>query len=346
MRITVFSTVPDYNWQLEIFLGDIVMKFFLAVLAAACLLQPDRLVADDCESYTVILSSMGPNKVNVIKAVREVTALGLREAKELVEAAPTTVAEGLSEEEAESMKSTLEAAGAEVEIECEDEGADTDEESDDEASTASDGCESYTVILSSMGPNKVNVIKAVREVTALGLREAKELVEAAPTTVAEGLSEDEAESMQSTLEAAGAEVELECEDDESGADEGEEEESAEQECHATLSLLGGEDLDIVDEIQSLLEEAGCESEIIYESSDGDGDADCGSYTVMLNSYGGNKVNVIKAVREVTALGLREAKELVEAAPIAVTEGVTLEEAESMKATLEAAGAEVELECDD
>ena len=321
------------------------MKSFLAVLAVAFLLQPDRLVADDCESYTVILSSMGPNKVNVIKAVREVTALGLREAKELVEAAPTTVAEGLSEEEAESMKGTLEAAGAEVDLECEDEGA--GEESDEEESAASDECESYTVILSSMGPNKVNVIKAVREVTALGLREAKELVEAAPTVVAEGLSEEEAESMKGTLEAAGAEVELECEDE--GADTGaesDEEESAEQECHATLSILGGEDLDVVDEIQTMLEEAGCESEIIYESGDDDGDADCGSYSVMLNSYGANKVNVIKAVREVTALGLREAKELVEAAPIAVTEAVTLEEAESMKATLEAAGAEVELECDD
>ena len=138
-------------------------------------------------------------------------------------------------------------------------------------------------------------------------------------------------------------MELECEDEGAATDEkSDDEESAAPECHATLSLVGGEDLDIIDEIQSLLEEAGCASEIVYEA----GAADCGSYLVVLNSYGASKVNVIKAVREVTALGLREAKELVESAPTAVTEGVTLEVAESVKATLEAAGAEVALECDD
>ena len=105
------------------------MNSFFAILVAAYLLQPARVVADDCGSYTVMLNSFGmsdgytmsldlASKENVIKAVREVTVLGLREAKELVEAAPTSVAEGLSSEEAESMTATLEAAGAEVEIEC------------------------------------------------------------------------------------------------------------------------------------------------------------------------------------------------------------------------------------
>ena len=96
------------------------MKSLLAILAVACLVQPDRLVAEDCESYTVMLTSYGPSKVNAIKAVREVTALGLREAKELVESAPVAVTEGVSAAEAESIKSTLEEAGAEVELECDD----------------------------------------------------------------------------------------------------------------------------------------------------------------------------------------------------------------------------------
>jgi large subunit ribosomal protein L7/L12 len=199
-------------------------------------------------------------------------------------------------------------------------------------------------MLDSYGPSKVNAIKAVREVTSLGLREAKELVESAQVAVAEGLSAAEAESMKVTLEEAGAEVELECEDEGGEAGDDGDEEAAE--CYATLSIVGGEDLDVVDEIQALLEEAGCASEIVYDVSDGDDDADCGSYTVMLNSYGPSKVNAIKAVREVTALGLREAKELVESAPVAVTEGVSAAEAESIKSTLEEAGAEVELECDD
>ena len=66
--------------------------------------------------FDVVLKSAGQAKINVIKAVREVTALGLREAKELVEAAPTRVKEGANKEEADTIKSKLEEAGASVEI--------------------------------------------------------------------------------------------------------------------------------------------------------------------------------------------------------------------------------------
>ena len=64
------------------------------------------------------------------------------------------------------------------------------------------------------------------------------------------------------------------------------------------------------------------------------------FTVTLNSFGENKVNVIKAVREVTTLGLKEAKDLVEAAPQAIREGISMEEAEEVKTMVEAAGASV------
>jgi large subunit ribosomal protein L7/L12 len=66
--------------------------------------------------FQVTIKEIGPNKINVIKAVREVTSLGLREAKELVEAAPTAVKEGVVKDEADSIKSKLEEAGAVVEI--------------------------------------------------------------------------------------------------------------------------------------------------------------------------------------------------------------------------------------
>ena len=66
--------------------------------------------------FTVMLKEIGPNKINVIKVVRELTALGLKEAKDFVEAAPKNVKEGVNKEEAEAAKKKLEDAGASVEI--------------------------------------------------------------------------------------------------------------------------------------------------------------------------------------------------------------------------------------
>jgi large subunit ribosomal protein L7/L12 len=72
--------------------------------------------AEEQTSFTVMLKEIGANKINVIKAVREVTTLGLKEAKELVEAAPKAVKEGVSKEEANSVMAKLVAAGATAEI--------------------------------------------------------------------------------------------------------------------------------------------------------------------------------------------------------------------------------------
>lgn len=66
--------------------------------------------------FTVFLKSIGPNKVSVIKAVRSNSGLGLKEAKDLVESAPTIVKENVNKQDADSLKITLESAGAEVEI--------------------------------------------------------------------------------------------------------------------------------------------------------------------------------------------------------------------------------------
>ena len=72
--------------------------------------------AEEQSEFEVNLKDIGPNKINVIKAVREVTSLGLREAKELVESAPAAIKEGIAREEANLIKSKLEEAGAAVEI--------------------------------------------------------------------------------------------------------------------------------------------------------------------------------------------------------------------------------------
>lgn len=73
-------------------------------------------VAEEQSEFTVNLANAGASKINVIKIVREITGLGLKEAKELVDNAPKAVKEGVSKEEAESVKAKLEEAGATVEI--------------------------------------------------------------------------------------------------------------------------------------------------------------------------------------------------------------------------------------
>jgi large subunit ribosomal protein L7/L12 len=71
---------------------------------------------EEKSEFTVVLKDFGANKINVIKAVREVTTLGLKEAKDLVEAAPTNVKEGIDKAEAESVKAKLTEAGATVDV--------------------------------------------------------------------------------------------------------------------------------------------------------------------------------------------------------------------------------------
>lgn len=72
--------------------------------------------AEEKDSYNVNLKAAGDQKINVIKAVREITGLGLKEAKDLVDGAPKVIKEGLKKEEAEEAKTKLEAAGATVEL--------------------------------------------------------------------------------------------------------------------------------------------------------------------------------------------------------------------------------------
>jgi large subunit ribosomal protein L7/L12 len=73
-------------------------------------------VVEEKTEFTVVLTAVGANKINVIKAVREVTSLGLKEAKDLVDGAPKPVKEGISKDEAETIKKKFEAAGATVEV--------------------------------------------------------------------------------------------------------------------------------------------------------------------------------------------------------------------------------------
>ena len=88
----------------------------VAVVAAPGAASAGADSEEEATEFTVVLSDFGANKINVIKAVREVTNLGLREAKDLVEAAPTNIKEAVGKEEADTIKSKLEEAGASIAI--------------------------------------------------------------------------------------------------------------------------------------------------------------------------------------------------------------------------------------
>src|SRR5690606_39760170 len=86
----------------------------VAMAAAAGAGGGDAAAEEEQDSFTIVLTDFGANKIGVIKVVRELTALGLKEAKDLVEAAPKPIKEGASKEEAEQAKAALEEAGATV----------------------------------------------------------------------------------------------------------------------------------------------------------------------------------------------------------------------------------------
>ena len=91
-------------------------KFNVSAAAASAGPAAAAAVVEEQTEFNVILTSFGANKVSVIKIVREVTGLGLKEAKDLVESAPQSLKEGVSKDDAEALKKKVEEAGATVEI--------------------------------------------------------------------------------------------------------------------------------------------------------------------------------------------------------------------------------------
>ena len=105
--------------DLSVLIKDMEEKFGVSAAAAAvAVAAPSAAAAPVAEkdTFDVVLSAFGENKVGVIKAVRAITNLGLKEAKDLVESAPATVKEAVSKADAASMKKQLEEAGAKVEL--------------------------------------------------------------------------------------------------------------------------------------------------------------------------------------------------------------------------------------
>jgi large subunit ribosomal protein L7/L12 len=109
--------------ELSQLIKDMEEKFGVSAAAAVAVAAPAAggaaaggAAAEEKTEFTVILTAAGENKVNTIKAVREVTSLGLKEAKDLVDGAPKPLKEGVNKADAEAIKKKLEEAGAKVEI--------------------------------------------------------------------------------------------------------------------------------------------------------------------------------------------------------------------------------------
>ena len=106
--------------ELSQLIKDMEEKFGVSAAAAVAVAGPAAgpaaAVVEEKTEFTVVLKEVGANKINVIKAVREVTSLGLKEAKDLVDGAPKNIKEGVSKDEAETIKKKFAEAGATVEV--------------------------------------------------------------------------------------------------------------------------------------------------------------------------------------------------------------------------------------
>ena len=109
-------SVKEVNELAEILKTEYGIEPAAAAVAVAAGPAAAGAAAEEKTSFDVVLKSAGANKLQVVKAVKESCGLGLKEAKEIVDGAPATVKEGVAKDEAESLKKTLEEAGAEVEL--------------------------------------------------------------------------------------------------------------------------------------------------------------------------------------------------------------------------------------
>ena len=121
-RADVLKYLENANMmEISDLIGEIEEKFGVSAAApvaavAAAPVADGGSAADEKDEFDVMLTSAGSSKINVIKIVRSITSLGLKEAKELVDGAPKAIKEGVPKDEAESAKKQLEEAGAEVEL--------------------------------------------------------------------------------------------------------------------------------------------------------------------------------------------------------------------------------------
>ena len=109
-------TVKEVNELAQILKDEYGIEPAAAAVAVAAPAAGDAAVVEEKTSFDVVLKSAGANKLAIVKAVKELTGLGLKEAKDMVDAAPSVIKEGAAKDEAEALKKQLEEGGAEVEL--------------------------------------------------------------------------------------------------------------------------------------------------------------------------------------------------------------------------------------
>lgn len=155
--------------------------------------------------FSVVLDDAGRKKIEVIKVIREITSVGLKEAKDLSEKTPSVILHNIVFEVALEAKAALEKAGAAVRL-TQDDNSLTDFVLDEPAPRLDTG--HYNVVLTNTGRNKIAVIKTIREHTQLGLKEAKDLADDTPSVVLRRVSRQVADAARAEIEHAGGTVEL------------------------------------------------------------------------------------------------------------------------------------------
>ncbi|MBZ5590474.1 MAG: ribosomal protein L7/L12 [Acidobacteriia bacterium] len=163
-----------------------------------------RVAHEWLHKFDVVLEDPGEKKLDVMKGIRDLASLGLMEAKDLVQSAPATIKQGLSREEAREIQRKLEELGARATIRQATGGLAPRDQTPQQVWADPGNAPGWTVVLESVGERRINVIKFVREVTPLGLKEANDLVQSGPATIKQGLSREEAREIQRKLEELGA----------------------------------------------------------------------------------------------------------------------------------------------
>ena len=203
--IEVFHLQTDEEKSDEVYRGlcraDRWFMFCLGTIPLAQLTE-----SETERTYDVYLLSAGEEKIKVIKTIREITGLGLRESKNLVDSAPILIKKDVPESVAFSNVKELESVGASLQIKKDyfivysTKSLIQSKESENKYL--------YDVYLVVSGEEKIKLIKIIREITGLGLRESKNLVDSAPSLIIKDVPEHEAFSNARRLESVGARVQI------------------------------------------------------------------------------------------------------------------------------------------
>lgn len=281
--------------------------------------------------YTVVLNSSGSNKIGVIKVVREMTGLGLKQTKDLVEAAPSAVLREVSLQEATRASMKLAAVGAKTTLSERKPDAPAQSESPplphtDQPTNPGIQPGPFRVVLLSAGANRFEVIKALRGLLGVGLKEAVDMTDQTPTTIVSEVSGERGDRIKEALEPLGATVEVILPSSKPAP-------QAEAPVGPALAPPVTSTLTPAPDATPAPAPTPTPPSVAPAAN---------TFDLVLTSGGRRTMQVRQALKNQFGLDLLEAFNAVERAPSMIRSGVQRQEAERLKAILEAEGASVEI----